>query len=363
MAVHQDVLNQIQLLLSKDRWLRENLVSVLRSIAGSQYYRSWEESEQFTGSRFHLPESMVFEDDFKTRLLDRLMLEHDDYLQVKITTFGNQVFLTDGLWVPGEFRVFPFADESDLLAKAIQDLGWQEWATTVIDPGCGCGHNMLKYQGKAYRVGLDINTRALSFTAINRLLNGVGDQPPIEGCLIGLNDITEGIPPVLHGDSGDRVLFIVNLPFALQPAADVLPVSADGGPHGYEKTLAGLEAIRGYKEVSKGTSIRAVVLAYSLGQRDEDSWIVYEKAKELFGKDRVSWKVLRDEKLWRINGKKEQRNPMPITKLHLKADCEFYVRDPTRRDEVRKRYLELETSLQQEGFDHLAYGVVSLDLN
>ncbi|MGD0995780.1 MAG: hypothetical protein ABR909_09705 [Candidatus Bathyarchaeia archaeon] len=360
MFVQEDVLNQIQLELARDLKLRDGLVNIIRSIAFSKNYRSWEDSEQFEGSQFHLPDSMVSKNDFEARLLNRLELEHDDLLQVKITIFGNKVFLTDGLWVPSQFRVFPFADESDLLSKAIQDLGWQKWATTIIDPACGCGHNMLKYQGRACRVGLDINTRAMSFAAINRLLNRVSNQTP-GGCLIGLNNITEGIPLVLRGNSGDRVLFIVNMPFAIQPESDVLPISADGGPHGYEMTMAALEAIRGYEELSKGASVRAVVLVYTLGNSEEERWFVHEKAKKLFGDNRVSWKLLRDEKLWRINGKKEQENPMPITKLHLKADCKFYVRDPKRRDEVRKRYLECEAKLQKEGFDHLAYGILSID--
>ncbi|MFX4914349.1 hypothetical protein ABTC20_19240, partial [Acinetobacter baumannii] len=81
------------------------------------------------------------------------------------------LFVTDGVWVNQGWRVFPFCDESEtLLAHASGNAGWPDW---TLDLAVGCGHNILGLDGAERRIGLDINPRALAYSAVNRALNGI----------------------------------------------------------------------------------------------------------------------------------------------------------------------------------------------
>ncbi len=74
----------------------------------------------------------------------------------------------------------------------------------------------------------------------------------------------------------------------------------------------------------------------------------------------MTWHPLIDEPLWRVNGKKEQPNPMPLENLALKADCRFDVVDPSRRAEIREGYRALVQECAGKGWDHLAYGIIEV---
>jgi hypothetical protein len=107
--------------------------------------------------------------------------------------------------------------------------------------------------------------------------------------------------------------------------------------------------------------LRCAILAYSIGDQTTDSWKVDGKATRRFG-DAARWELLDGQPLWRVNGRKEQPNPMPLGSLKLKADCRFHVRNPANRDGVREDYEALTTELAGKGFYHLGYGVVTIDV-
>lgn len=362
MTVLIDVLNQLSLLLRDDSRLAQDLRSVLGEMSSLEEYNEWLRNGQYYGGRFRVPRRFLGHSRATRRLLEELHLVVDDLLTVRVNAISSgQQFVTDGLFVSPYFRVFPFADESDRIAARIEQLRWDSWANIVIDPAMGCGHNLLRYSGGSDRVGLDISVRAVAFAAVNAALNDV------ETRLLGVQDIQSGLPPVRAARQNGNVLFLINMPFALEPEPSLLVRSAAGGRLGYELTASALKAIdRFRKRQSKDVHVRAIVLTYSIGKnaKGEGSWVVPEVARETFGKDHVTWTLLENEKLWRVNGKKEQPNPMPLERLSTKADCKFYIRDDSRRDDARRAYEALTRELKGPGNDytHLAYGLVAVDL-
>jgi hypothetical protein len=347
-----DILNQTSLILNSDHSLTPRLRKVLAELCKLPEYSEWEQVGQFTGKRFRLPRRFISAEPKERRLLESFKLVYDDVLQVKVNHFDGLIFLTDGLFVPGDFRVYPFFDESDRLMEAMANSAWQSWPTVVIDPAAGCGHSPLRAVD-CRRIALDISVRAISFANVNSLLN---EQPLT---VLAVNDIERGLP--LFGRYGERVLFLINMPFALEPISGTLVRTAAGGENGYEKTLSALRAVHRYASESPEDDIRALVLAYSVGKQDEDKWLVPEEAKALFGDEAVRWQILTEERLWRINGQKEQPNPMPLASLRLKADCKYYVRDPKMREPLRDGYARKERELRSRGFDALAYGVLCIE--
>lgn len=357
-TITMDDLNQLQLVLRRDPEQATRLASVLRAIAEHEAYRQWEEHEQYSRRLLRVPADIVFEHDRDHRLLESFRLVVDDVLRVKIHAIDSKVLITDGLWVSGEFRTFPWSDESELLHRACRERGWDEWATCLIDPGTGCGHNVLRYdRSPARRYGFDVNARAISYAAINRALN---DAAPV---CFGLNDIEQGLPPVFEQCAGERVLVVANMPFALVVKSGELPASADGGRFGYRLTLEALTRVHELeRSLAPGSQLRCLVLTYTVGSKADDRWVVPQHAIDLFGADRVTWHLLDEERLWRVNGKKEQANPMPFDKLELKADCRFYVSPDADRDAIRADYRALANELRDRGWDHLAYGIVAIDV-
>lgn len=361
--VQLDTINQISLLCRRRLELRDALRAVLAALYDLAEYREWHETGQFAGGPFQLPRSFAPRDSEHRRLLEQLGLVDDNVLWVVINRDDStgRLFVTDGLFVPAEIRVFPFMDESDRICERYAALGWQAWADTVVDPAVGCGHNLLRYRGElSTRIGFDVSVRALAFTALNSQLNSlVRGVDRDHSQFFGLNDVYNGIPNVY---TGRRVLFLVNMPFALEPLPETLVRTAAGGENGYELTLAALDGIRAFMDdpVNASREVRAVVLSYSVGVIGRDQWVVPERAREMFGDAAIDWKILHGERLWRIDGRKEQPNPMPLESLSKKANCRFYVRNPARREEVRASYVKKERALRDEGYDHLAYGVLTL---
>jgi hypothetical protein len=359
-----DDLNQILLLLQEHPDQVEDLRNVLFEVARHDSYAAWELKHELEGRLFRLHRSLAFASDDQRRLLEALRLVERDVLRVKLNARESQIFLTDGLWVSPSIRVFPFIDESDLVMRACHEQGWIEWATCVIDPAAGCGHNLLRYEGKGVRrYGFDRSARAVVFAAVNALLNGVTET------VFGVNDVRQGIPPVFSASEMERVLVVANMPFALVPNPDAMARSADGGRYGYQLTLDLLQAIDGLTgSLDDRSDLRSVVLAYTVGAKASDHWVVPDAAYEMFGARAIAdgddavagamWHLWREERLWRVNGKKEEPNPMPLVRLERKADCRFYVREDARREAVRAEYRSLTAELEQRGYDHLAYGVL-----
>jgi hypothetical protein len=350
-----DDLNQLLLWLQDSPERVPELRSILAEIARHESYAAWIEERQFAGDLFQLHPSLAFASRKKRWLLESLLLVKNDALRVKINSCDDQVFLTDGLWIDPSIRAFPFSDESDLVMRACQESGWMDWATCVIDPATGCGHNLLRYPStECRRYGFDRNSRALAYAGINAALNG------IDHVTLADSDIRNGLQPVFAQGRSERVLVLANMPFALVPNPSAIARSAYGGRHGYELTLALFDAIDALASQLDGRSeLRCVVLTYTLGCQATDTWVVPEHAMGRFGRDRTSWRIWEDEKLWRVNGKKEQANPMPLSLLKLKADCRFYVRGAVSREALALEYEKLATDLTQKGYDHLAYGVVT----
>ncbi len=352
-----DDLNQLLLWLQDNPREAAGLKEILSEIAAHPTYQEWGDEQQFEGDLFRLHHSLAFASDEKRWLLESKLLVKNDALRVKLNLCGDQVFLTDGLWVDPSIRTFPFSDESDLVVRACEETGWMGWATTVIDPATGCGHNLLRYRGgNVRRYGFDRNTRALAYAGINAVLNGV-PASFVNG------DIRNGIPPVFSREEEERVLIVANMPFALAPNRDQMPRSAQGGRHGYELTVALIDAIKGLSgRLGKNSQLRCIVLAYSVGNLATDSWVVPEYASEQFGATATKWSLWPDEKLWRVNGKKEQPNPMPLDRLKRKADCRFYVRGDVVPEVLRGEYEQLTAELASESLDHLAYGVIASEV-
>jgi hypothetical protein len=361
--VQIDTLNQISLLCRRRPELRDSLRAVLEALSDLPAYTEWLSANQFSGKPFQIPRSFAPPDPEQRRLLEQLGFVTDNVLWVMVNRDAptGRLFLTDGLFVPAEIRVFPFADESDRIREQYTALGWHDWADTVIDVAVGCGHNLLKYGGAPdTRIGFDVSLRALAYAALNAQLNDTtssGSQGSRRSLFFGLNDVRNGLPGL---STGKRVLFLVNMPFALEPLPETLVRTAAGGENGYELTVAALEAIRAFIDSHRGSDhvVRAVVLAYSVGSLHRDYWIVPHRARDLFHDMSVSWRILDGECLWRINGRKEQPNPMPLTSLSRKADCKYYVRNPNRREEIRAAYVRKEHALRDEGYDHLSYGAL-----
>lgn len=355
MTVQTDILNQIAMELRSDETLSVRLRVLLEKLCKLPEYAEWLGEGQYAGQRFRLPRSFIPPVTSDRRLLESLRLVVDDVLQVKLNRLDNgSIFMTDGLFVPAAYRVFPDSDESNCLIRKLTAKNWLDWTTAVIDPATGCGHNALRLDVDR-RFGLDISMRALSFAAVNSFLNG----KPFSA--LAYADIERGIP-LLFDRGAEHTLFVVNMPFVLEPISGALARTSAGGENGYEKTVFALKAIRDYaNRTSPEGQVRAVVLAYSIGNRQEDRWVVFEEAKRIFGPVSITWELLKGEKLWRVNGKKEQPNPMPLSSLKMKADCRYAVRDARLREPVRAGYTEKERELARQGYDSLAYGILSVD--
>jgi methylase of polypeptide subunit release factors len=347
-----DELNQLLFWLQDRPERVAEVRDILREVGRQVSYRAWIDRYQYEGGLFRLDPDLAFATTERRYLLESLFLVKNDALRVKVNLCGDQAFITDGLWVDPSIRAFPFSDESDLVIRGCEESGLMGWATTVIDPATGCGHNLLRYKGEGcQRHGFDRNARSLAYAGINAILNEV------EQSTFAANDIRGGIPPVFAQSAPERVLVLANMPFALVPNHDTIARSADGGRHGYELTLALLDAFDGLADqLDEASGLCGVVLTYTVGSRRSGRWAVPDYAVERFGEDAVRWKLCSEERLWRVNGRKEERNPMPLTHLRKKADCRFYVRGDITRDALRDDYEELTAQLANEGYEDLAYG-------
>jgi len=345
----------------RDASVIEGVRDVLGAIYALPSYQAWlNEPSQFV-TQYELPPEFGFELSESTRrLLDRFRIINGSDVQVKIDKHGERIHLTDGPWVPPNLRVYPFADESQLLCDYIVHQGLQARSDLLIDPACGCGHHGLALSMIPSRVYLDINLRALAFCRINSILCGE------EHMLAAVNDIRHGFPLVFDQIHCDSALVVVNMPFGIFPRRDELPatLAQDGGDRGVALTFAVLEAVKKLAQTAKGLRrLRLVLLFYSLGTKKRGGWEweVESKARECFPESRILVTLLQDEKMWRVNGVKSESNPMDLSRLVQKADCSQTFA-PNERKSARLGYTALEKLYRHAGFDHLGYGILDVEV-
>jgi hypothetical protein len=347
-----DELSLISRQLKPNYTLASELLDILKDIFNNPQYQQWLISEQFSGQLFGVDEKYRDHE-----FLNKNGLVKDGQLQVKINSLQDCIFLTDGLWIPKQHRVFPFSDESANLLRHMKEKQLDEVATTLIDFSCGCGHHGLSISQMQQRYSFDVSHRAVIYTSINSLLN------QIPNVFIKQNDISDGIPKELSKLVTRNILFLTNMPFGIAPLANVLPLTSDGGITGATWSFKALEAIKTFAmNTPDRDSLHVSMLCYTVGNKQQDKWEVVEKAEELFGESKVSWKLLEDQTMWRINGKKEQPNPMNLAEgLPKKADCQFYVSDDD-RERVRTEYHNLAKSLNNSDWEYLGYGIIDIHL-
>ena len=327
--------------------MRDQVASVFKSSS----YQEWLNAGLAERNPFELPGYT------STGALQEAGLVRGGALQVKINALGAHLFLTDGIWVRQAARVFPFADESRALLDYVQRQGLTDWAELVLDLAAGCGHNAFGFAGHPERAAFDVSPRAIAYLGLNRVLNDI----PAARSLIALNDIRDGIPSAVIGTAARRVLFLANMPFGPTPARGVLPPTSDGGPSGADLQGATMEAIKTFSDRDDtARDIRACLLVLTVGDRRTDRWQVVEQARQQFGAQNVRWELLQDEKIFRINGVREQDNPSPVAVCFPRiADCRLYVREED-SGSLRAAYSELAAQLERAGWPDMAYGVVDI---
>jgi hypothetical protein len=336
--------------------IREALAALVNSIE----YQSWLDREpEFEGYSCPLPPTEEHQ-----KLLQAVGIANTKAMLVKVNHHRGKYLLTDGLWVHQSIRTFAFTDESDALLSYIERNKIADWAGVIIDPCTGSGNHIVGFPGEpAVRIAFDISTRGILYTSINMLING------IDSGVVSYHNLTKGFPPLLNRVDLRNSLFIINTPFALAPVDVTLPKSADGGEDGLELTLAAMKLVKDVLTTQTIVNGRAIVLCYSIGN-GKDKWKAVEEAKEMFGEDKVRWEILEDRKLWRVNGKKDESNPMLLSDgLPKKADCKFYIGNQD-VERVRQDYVNLANRLSENAVEllgyevtHLAYGIIDIRLN
>jgi hypothetical protein len=357
-----DGINQKFSLQIKDsRDLAEKIKESLKELVNSDEYESWLDNDnELNGIPCPLPSDQKSRD-----FLQCIGIASPEAMLVKINSHKDCYLLTDGLWVDQSIRAFPFTDESDAILSYIEKNNLSDWPDVIIDPCTGSGNHIVGFKGNPVRLGFDISIRSILYASINSLINNISP------CIISRANLTSGIPSLLEQVDLGKCLFIINTPFALAPVDTIMVKTANGGEDGLELTLAAMDLVKKVFESSSSLKQgRAIVLCYSIGN-GLDKWYAVDKARVLFGDSNVSWEILSDRKIWRINGQKNEPNPMLlIDSLPKKADCQFYIANKN-RDEVRKKYIDLANRLQQNAIDeklgydvtHLGYGVIDICWN
>lgn len=284
-------------------------------------------------------------------LLRNGLIEPTGKVRFRINILRDCIFITDGPWNIHRGGVFPFEDESELILGYIKEHEIDKITYGIIDPACGCGHTGIAYWGIGPRIAFDINPRAGYFVSVNAIIN----QREVQ---FAANNIFDGLPRASDEVIKRKPLFAINIPHALSPFPDMLPNTSDGGKTGLTWTIAALQALTRFI----GSEGIAVILSYSLGNSKQNRWEIVEKAKGLFSKDRISWKLLKNIRIWRINGKKEQPNPMLLRDgLPKKADCKIYIKDSD-REKIRQGYNQLVRTFETDGWHVLGCGILEVKL-
>ncbi len=350
-----DELLQLRLVLEDPRTMVAFRQAAFALLADATY-QNWLTVQRYKGGSFHL-EGATIEKSFFHKLG---LVGDDNYLRAQIHQYREKLFLTDTPNVPGDIQVYPWDDESDaIIGWLAQQQHWIDWADCTVDPMCGAGHHNIVLPGTvSSRLSFDVNARAVGFTDINALLNEVAVHT-------SQIDIWQGLADTM-AESGirkdTRILIMVNSPFGLSPLPGALPLTSDGGETGAVIAKAALKTVR---ELSNQYArIRLCQLVYTIGNPLTGSWYVVDFARELFGEDRVNFHLLSERSLWRVNGKKEEPNPMPLAQLRRKAFCAFQVKgEMEQRMKMAESYDALADRLHEQ-FDatHLGYGIIDVDM-
>jgi hypothetical protein len=342
-----------------DKRVIDDLNVVLHRIYDLPTYQAWLNEPTKFATQFKLPPGFGAEvPDSSKRLLDRYRFVNGSRLEVKIDKHEGLIHLTDGPWVPASYRVYPFADESTLICTHIRQRGYDQSADLLIDPACGCGHHGQALTAIATRINLDINLRALAFCRINSILHHTPQM------LSGLSDLRDGFPKAVNMLKSEDTLVSINMPFAIFPKGGSLPttLAQDGGDRGVALTFAALRAVKELSEKAQHISnIRLVILFYSLGSHSNGkwSWDVVKRAENIFGDVNVAAHVFDGEPMWRVNGVKSEKSPMPLERMKIKASCaQTFSEDEV--DEALDGYEALERLYREHGYTHLGYGLLDI---
>jgi hypothetical protein len=321
----------------------------LSAICASPFYLGWlgtmAEAEPFALS-----------DTADIPLLERSGLACSGRLLAKLNRTEAGIFLTDGVWIEPQVRVFPFCDESVALIGFVQKTGLAGWADWTLDLATGCGHNAMALGTPS--VAFDINPRALAYATVNRALNGI----PGEDCFLALNDIRDGIPKTVGPDLEGHVLVLANMPFGPAPSSDALPLTSNGGESGADLQIAAYRAIDRFVRSAKGRfSVRACLMGLSVGDREANRWDLVERAVEHFGANRVKWHLLSEEHVFRIDGVRQLLNPAPVAiAMPGLASCRLYTPNESERIAKVEAFTNLAKRHQDRGNPDIAYGIVEI---
>ena len=334
--------------LAESSGLRVAALDELSRIGRSPAYDAWYNGGTLQLQPFAIPKDICI------NILDDLLLVRKGFLCGKINFVHRSVMLTDGVWVDSKARVFPFSDESAAIFKYCNKRHLNVWADIVVDLATGSGHNLAFFSDDVPGIGLDVNPRALAYFHLNRLINGAERRVCI------LNDIRSGICNAVEVAENRKILIVGNLPFGLAPSRDALPLTSNGGERGVEMQRAAFSAIEQFRLTKRGICpIRAVLLAYSVGNAAEDQWEVVDIARSVFGGSDVRFSVLDDEGLLRVNGRRIMRNPSSLrSALLASGTCELYHADTAKAQAL---YSGLSDRLAARGFTDLAYLIVEID--
>lgn len=335
------------------------ILNYLTDLFDSAEYQEWRASEASLKQRFRIPYNLSIEHRLAHHIFERVgVVGQNNLLEVFIDRHEGRIHLTDGFWVSSSTRVFPTSDESAALIRYARAKNYVDQFDQVVDPACGCGHHAMGFPDKR-RISLDINTRALGFARLNALL---ADDTSLQE--FGLRSIHDGLPPLLE-TSDSSVLVMANMPFAVFPPISrrFRKLSQDGGIRGDALTNALLKALGAFRaERRSDKPARALILFYSLGRSAEGPWRIEDTINELLPDCDFSLELLKDEKLWRVNGRKIEDNPMPISSLRKKADCNATWSEGEKQH-ARDRYIALENDLKSEGWSHLGYGIADIRIS
>jgi hypothetical protein len=211
-----------------------------------------------------------------------------------------------------------------------------------------------------FKVALDINPRALVFCNLNASLAGN------QNVFCGMNDLRKGLPPVLASIKFDNLLVAFNMPFAMFPddTSHTHSPTQAGGERGAALTLAALAAVRDFaKRAGPENRLRIVASFNSLGRLSNGRWTweVAEKARQIFPNTEIRIELMNEEKIWRINGVRTQKNPMPLEELSTRSRCLHAF--PESQHSAWLGYERLKHAFQAEGFTHLGYAILDILVN
>lgn len=333
----------------------------LTEIYDLDQYQHWLCEGQFqtashTANRFQIPWN-IGTSTTKTRmpLLEEFSIVSGDELLVKIEKHCGEIHLTDGNWVDSHKRVFSFNDESELLINWARNKGFLDSVDLVIDPACGCGHHAMGFGKGVFKICSDVNARALAYGKINATLAG-DDKRYFEHF-----DIYDGIHPLARRVRSEHTVLLINAPFVVYPQHPRIKklIAQDGGVYGHDLMKAAIKSVVNFFMDNNAKKSNAAILCYTLGNTETDRWDVLDYFDSLGVPLNKNLTLLRDQKLWRVNGRKEQQNPMPLSALKLKGSC-YHSYDKEDFEWAIEGYQKIEMELRSKGFSHIGYGILEI---